>query len=117
LTQKHEDSLAEHQQRSHHRALLNHFRLPILRSSGTLDQHDPGNHGTKRLRPLGLAAIILLSIVILSLHAIGGVVLLKIGPGAFSWRSPIADLLIGFVFIIALFKLKYVVSFLRRRKR
>ncbi|HEU5101184.1 MAG TPA: hypothetical protein VFU22_19305 [Roseiflexaceae bacterium] len=109
--------MAEDRQTSHVRSSLNHFRLPIKRKSGLLAHNDLANHGTKRLRPLLLAAMILLSIIILSLHAVGGIVLLKTGFGAFSLHNPIAYLLIGLSLIIALFKLNHVVGFMRRRKR
>jgi ferredoxin-NADP reductase len=81
-----------------------------------MGHHDLANSKTKRLQPLLLVAIVLMIIVAVSLHAVGGIFLLETGFGAFSLHNPISYVMVGMFFVIAMFKLKHLVGFMRRRR-
>ena len=88
LTQRHEDSIAEDQHAAHDRSLLNQLRRSKQREPGGMEPHDYVNRATKKRRPVLLAAIILLSILVVSLHALGGMLLLKTGLGESNHYNP-----------------------------
>jgi branched-subunit amino acid permease len=67
-------------------------------------------------RPLWHVALVALLIVGVGLHAIGVIVVSKVGPGIVSVNSPILYILIGIVLVGVLFKLTHVASILRKRK-
>ena len=90
--------MAEDKDILHGHSLLNHLRR------------------SKKMRPLLLLAIVLLSIIVVSLHAVGGIILLKTGLGGFSLHNPIAYVLIGLSLVVAVFKLKHAVGVMHRRQ-
>ncbi len=71
----------------------------------------------RKIRPLLLVASIPLIIIVVSLHAVGGIVLLKTGLGDFSVHNPIAYALIGLPVVFAIFKLKHVVGVVHRKNK
>src|SRR6266496_3523478 len=109
--------MAEDHPTSHGRSLLNHLRRSIKQEAGVMEHHDLANRETKKLRPLLLVAIMLLSIIVISLHAVGGILLLKTGLGSFSLHNPIVYVLIGLSLVVAVFKLKHVVGFIHRKEK
>jgi hydrogenase-4 membrane subunit HyfE len=109
--------MAEDHHTSHRRSLLSHLRRSMKRVSGAMEHQDLANGETKKMRPLLPIAILLLSIIVVSLHAVGGIVLLKTGLGTFSLHNPIAYVLIGLSLIVAVFKLKHMVGVMHRREK
>src|SRR5262245_50630069 len=109
--------MAEDHGTSHGRSPLNHLRRSIKRESGITELDHPANRETKKLRLLLPAAIILLMIVAISLHAVGGMLLLQTGLAGFSIHNPIAYILIGVSLVFAVFKLKHVVGFIHRKEK
>jgi uncharacterized membrane protein YuzA (DUF378 family) len=89
----------------------------MKRESGVMEHPDLANGKTKQMRPLLLAAIMLLSIIVVSVHAVGGMLLLKTGFGAISLHNPIAYVLIGLSLVFGVFKLRHVVGFMHRKER
>ena len=71
---------------------------------------------SKQMRPLLLVAMILLSIIVVSLHAVGGMVLLETGLGGFSLYRPITYVAIGLFLVFTVFKLKHLVGVIRRKR-
>jgi hypothetical protein len=108
--------MAEDNHTSQGRSLLNHLRLAMKRGSGIME-HDLANAETKKIWLLLLVASILLIIIVVSLHAVGGILLLKTGLAGFSVHNPIAYVLIGLSLVFAVFKLKYVVGFMHRKEK
>src|SRR4051794_13946790 len=98
LVQRKEDSMAEDTDTVHGRSLLSHVRF------------------SKKMRPLLLVAMIVLSIIVVSLHAVGGMVLLETGLGGFS-HSPIAYVAIGLFLVVTVFKLKHLVGDIHRKRK
>ncbi len=82
-----------------------------------MEHHDLASGETKKMRLLLSVAILLLSIIVLSLHAVGGIVLLKAGLGGFSVHNPIAYVLIGLSLVVAVFKLKHMVGVMHRKEK
>ncbi len=71
----------------------------------------------QRMRPLLIVAMVLLIIGAASLHAVGAIFLSKIDFGAFSLNNPIFYVVIGLLFILAMFKLKHLLGFLHRKEK
>lgn len=69
----------------------------------------------KSMRPLTLAAVVLMIIVAISLHAVGGLLLWQTGLETFSLHSPLTYIMIGALVVLAIFKLKHVLGFIRRK--
>jgi hypothetical protein len=109
--------MAEDNHTSHGRSLLNHLRRSLKRESGIMEHHDLANAETKKLRLLLPIAIMLLIIIAVSLHAVGGFLLLKTGLDGFPVHNPIAYILIGLSLVFAVFKLKHVVGFIHRKEK
>jgi uncharacterized membrane protein YuzA (DUF378 family) len=109
--------MAEDHHTSHRRSLLSHLRRSMKRESGSMEHHDLASGETKKMRLLLPVAILLLSISVLSLHAVGGIVLLKAGLGGFSVHNPIAYVLIGLSLVVAVFKLKHMVGVMHRKEK
>jgi hydrogenase-4 membrane subunit HyfE len=108
--------MAEDHHTSHSRSLLNHLRLSMKRESGVME-HDLANAETKKMRPLLLVASMLLIVLVVSLHAFGGILLLKTGLGGFSVHNPIAYVLNGLCLVFAVFTLRHVVGFMHRKEK
>ena len=68
-------------------------------------------------RPPWRVALVVLLIAGVGLHAIGVIVVSKVGLGIVSPNSPILYILIGVVLAGVLFKLKHVVGMLHRRTK
>jgi len=83
---------------------------------GSMSRHD-ATHSKKRMRPLLIVAMVLMIIVAVNLHTVGIIFLSKIDFSAFSLNNPLFSVVIGLFFVFALFKLKYVLSFLHRKKK
>lgn len=104
LTDKKEAPLAEHHHASHSRHLLKHLRRSMKRESGDRERHSE----TKPLRPALLAAIILLVVLLVGVHVVGGMLLLRSGLGSLSLENPIAYGLLGLVLVTVVFKLRHM---------
>ena len=117
MTQRHDDSTAQDRHTSHHRALLKYARLPVQRASGVTEHPDLVFRARERLRPLLLPAIIVLSITVVGLHAVGGLVLLKTGLEGLSLQGPLAYVVIGLMLVFAVLKLKHVVGAMHRKEK
>jgi hypothetical protein len=89
----------------------------MKRGSGAIERHDLANGSTKNMRPFLPFAMLLLSIIIMSLHAAGGIVLLRTGLGGYSLHNPLAYVLIGVSLVVAVFKLKHMMGFMRRKEK
>jgi ferredoxin-NADP reductase len=85
----------------------------IMGQHGSMGQHDV-THIKKGMRPLLIIAIVLLIIAVVNLHAVIPILLAKMGFGAFSLSNPIFSVVIGLLFILAIFKLKHLLGFTRR---
>jgi len=107
--------MAEDNHTSHGRSLLNHLRLPMKRESGIIEHYHLANGETKKMWLLLPVASMLLIIIVVSLHAVGGILLLKTGLAGFSVHNPIAYVLIGLCLVFAVFKLRHVVGFMHRK--
>ena len=75
------------------------------------------NGQTKNMLSLLPTAGLLLSILVISLHAASGIVLLNTGLNGFSLHNPLAYVLIGVSLVVAVFKLKHMVGFMRRKEK
>jgi uncharacterized membrane protein YuzA (DUF378 family) len=109
--------MAEDKGAARGRSLLNHSRRSVKRESGIIGRHDPVNRETKKKRPLLLVGMIVLSIIAISAHAIGGIFLFRTGLGSLSLHNPIVYVLIGLAVVFAVFKLRHVASFMHRREK
>ena len=69
------------------------------------------------MRLLLLVASMLLIIIVVGLHAVGGIVLLKTGLGDFSVHNPLGYILIGLSLVFAVFKLKHIVGVIHRKNK
>src|SRR5262245_18403244 len=101
---------------SHARSLLNHLRPSMKRESGGTQYHDRVHGEAKRMRLFLPIVGLLLGIVVISLHAAGGLFLLKTGLDGFSLHNPLASVLIGLSLVLAVFKLKHVVVMHTKQK-
>jgi hydrogenase-4 membrane subunit HyfE len=109
--------MAEDHHASHGHSLLNHLRRSVKREAGVMEHPDLANGKSTRMRPLLPIAILLLSIIVISLHGVGGFVLLKAGLGGLSLHDPLAYVLIGLFLVLAVLKLKHVVGFMHRKEK
>jgi hydrogenase-4 membrane subunit HyfE len=75
------------------------------------------NRATKKLRPLLLAAMIVLSIAVVGLHVVGGFALLKTGMSGLSLRDPLAYVMIGLFAVVAILKLTHIVGVMHRKEK
>jgi hypothetical protein len=112
-----EGTVAENHHTSHARALLNHLRHAAKRGPGDPEHHDRSIGEPKERRLLLLAALLVLIISAVSLHVVGGVFLMKAGLGMFSFRNPIALVLIGLSLVVGVFKLKHIVGLLHWKRK
>src|SRR5438105_14039402 len=90
-----EGTVAENHHTAHAWPVLNHLRHAAKRGPGDPEHHDRSIGEPKERRLLLLAALLVLIISAVSLHLVGGVFLMKAGLGMFSFRNPIALVLIG----------------------
>jgi hypothetical protein len=107
----------EHHHISHARALLNHLRHAAKRGPRDPEHHDRSMGEPKKRWPLLLAGLLVLIIITLGLHAVGGMLLVKTSLGSFSIHNPIAVVLMGLSLVVGVFKLKHIVSLLHRKKQ
>ena len=89
----------------------------MSREAGVLERHDRVIRATKQLRSRVLAALIALSVIIVSLHAVGGLFLLKIGLDGFSLPNPIVAVLVGLSVLVAVLKLAHVAGLVHRKEK
>ena len=89
----------------------------MKREPCAMEHADLANRETRKLRPLLLAAMIVLSITVIGLHAVGGMLLLKTNLGGLSIDNPLAYVLIGLALVVAVLKLKHVVGFMHRKEK
>jgi ferredoxin-NADP reductase len=80
-----------------------------------MGQHDMTHFNKVRMSPLLLGAIVVVIIVVVILHVVAAIFIAKTAGGASSLNNAIFYALIGLLVILALFKLKYLLGFLRRK--
>jgi hypothetical protein len=78
--------------------------------------HQALNHSrNNRMRPLALVVIVLF--VMVALHVFAAIFLTKTGSGVVSLSNPVSYIMMGLLFIFALFKLKHLLAFIGRNRR
>ena len=117
MAERHKDATAENHRTPHRRSLLKYVRLTRQRASGGMEHRGLTNRATKKLRPLLLATMIVLSIAVVGLHVIGGFALLKTGMSGLSLRDPLAYVMIGLFAVVAILKLTHVVGVMHRKEK
>ena len=78
--------------------------------------HQYGIHSrTQRMRPLPVVPIML--IIMIALHILATIFLSKTGSSAFSFNNPMSYGMVGLLLVFAIFKLKHVLGFIRRKEK
>ena len=62
---------------------------------------------TNRMRLIRLAGIVLLTVVVVNLHAVGAIWLTKTGLGAIGSSHPFVAIMIGALVLLAMFAIKH----------
>lgn len=79
-----------------------------------LNQHDHvTHHHSLRIRPLIVIPVVI--VIMVALHLIGAVFLSKTGTDALPLNTPIAYIIFVLLVVFAIFKLRHLVAFVRKK--